>query len=114
MKRKACGIVEIESYVRGHHVYQDDWTPFHREVLQLKREPDNSVDKNAVAVVKNDGSVVGHVPYNLAPTFSNFLKRDFNKATVEITGNKVNRGAGYGLELPCKYCLSLWPQTIHG
>ena len=74
-------------------------------MLQLKREPDNSVDQNAVAVVKIDGSVVGHVPYNLAPTFSRFLKRDFNKAMVEITGDKVNCGAGYGLELPCKYRL---------
>ena len=71
-------------------------------MLQLKREPDNSVDRNAVAVVKIDGSIVGHVLYNLAPTFSRFLKGDFNKAIVEITGDKVNRGAGYRLELPCK------------
>ena len=32
-------------------------------------------------------------------------KRDFNKVMAEITGNKVNRGAGYGLELLCKYHL---------
>ena len=28
------------------------------------------------------------------------LKRDVNKALV---GEKVNRGAGYGLEIPCEY-----------
>ena len=22
---------------------------------------------------------------------------------AEVTGNKVNRGAGYGMEIPCKY-----------
>ena len=38
--------------------------------------------------------------YNLAPIISLFLKRDFNKALV---GEKVNRGAGYGLEIPCEY-----------
>ena len=47
--------------------------------------------------------VVGHVPYNLAQIFSHFLKRDVNKAFAEVTGTKVNRGAGYGLEVPCKY-----------
>ena len=48
--------------------------------------------------------LVGHVPYNLAPIISLFLKRDVNKALV---GEKVNRlslrGAGYGLEIPCEY-----------
>ena len=68
----ASGFVEIDSYVRGYHAYQDIWTPFRGEVLQLKWEPDNSVDQNAVAVVKIDGSVVGRVPYNSAPTFLNF------------------------------------------
>ena len=90
--------------MRGHHIYKKDWTPFQGEVLQLKREPDNCADKCAVAIIK-DGIVVGHVPYNLAPTFSQFLKREFNKATVEVTGDRVNRGAGYGLEVPCKYRL---------
>ena len=44
--------------------------------------------------------LVGHVPYNLARIISLFLKRDVNKALV---GEKVNRGAGYGLEIPCEY-----------
>ena len=34
-----------------------------------------------------------------------FLRRDVNKAFVEVTGEKVNRGAGYGLEIPCVYRL---------
>ena len=41
--------------------------------------------------------LVGHVPYKLVPIISLFLKRDVNKALV---GEKVNRGAGYGLEIP--------------
>ena len=28
-----------------------------------------------------------------------------NKGTVEVTGAVVNRGAGYGMEVPCKYRL---------
>ena len=40
---------------------------------------------------------------HLAPVASAFLKRASNKGLVEVTGNRVNRGAGYGLEIPCKY-----------
>ena len=43
----------------------------------------------------------GHVPFNLAPSISLFVKRDINKAFAEVVGEKVNRGAGYGLEIPC-------------
>ena len=34
-----------------------------------------------------------------------FLRRDINKGFAEVTGDKVNRGAGYGLEVPCTYRL---------
>ena len=30
-----------------------------------------------------------------------FLRREVNKDFMEVTGRKVNRGAGYGLEMPC-------------
>ena len=59
----------------------------------------------AVAVMDARSRVVGHVLFNLAPTVSNFLKRSVNKGTVEVTGQRVNRGAGYGVEIPCKYRL---------
>ena len=52
----------------------DIWTPEEGERLNLIREPDNIKDKYAVSVMK-DGLVVGHVPYNLTPRISQFLKR---------------------------------------
>ena len=55
--------------------------------------------------IVNEHCIVGHVPYNLAPTISQFLRREFNKAVVEVTGDRVNRGAGYGQEVPCIYRL---------
>ena len=55
--------------------------------------------------VLNDDVIVGHVLYNLAPQFSQYLRREVIKAFTEVTGEKVNRGAGYGLEIPCVYCL---------
>ena len=48
------------------------WTP---EILTLIPEPVNSVDRNAVAVMK-EGRVVGYVPFNMVPIISLFLRRD--------------------------------------
>ena len=36
---------------------------------------------------------------------SRFLKRDVNIAYAKVTGGKINRGASYGLEIPCIYRL---------
>ena len=58
-------------------------------------------------------TVVGHMPYNTAPAVSHFLKRNTNKATVGVTGAVVNRGAGYGMEIPCKYKFYGTPRTYH-
>ena len=65
------------------------------EKLLVKIEPTNPRDKNAVAIYKNN-DLVGHMPYNLAPYLSGFLVRDVNKAFAEVTGERVNRKAGYG------------------
>ena len=94
------GFAEFDLYIRGYHAHSDIWSPVVGEILLLKREPDNLVDASAVAVWKED-KIVGHVPYNIASVISQFLRRDCNKGFVQVTGNKVNRGAGYGLEVPC-------------
>ena len=85
-------------------------TPVLDEMLILKREPTNVADKSAVAVYKED-VVVGHVPFNLASSISKFLKRDINKAFAKVVGQRINRRAGYGLEIPCVY--SLRTQALH-
>lgn len=98
----SLSVAEVPSYIRGYHAYTDVWTPSIGETLLLRREPDNPKDEHAVAVV-TDGEVVGHIPHNVSITVSHFLRRDYNKGFAEVTGHKVNRGAGYGLEIPCIY-----------
>ena len=70
----------------------------------MKRETNNSHYVNAVAVYRED-VIVGHIPFNLVPRLSAFLRRDVNKVFAEVAGAKVNRGAGYGLEVHCTYWL---------
>ena len=67
--------LKVPSYVRGFHAYQDIWNLHVGEVLSLEREQENPEDKFAVAIVRR-GCVVGHIPFNLAPVVSAFLKRD--------------------------------------
>ena len=97
-------VLEIPSYIRGYHAYMSIWNPVLGQMLLVKREPTNRKDRNAVGLFLED-VVVGHVPHNLAPQFSQFLRRDVNKAFAEVTGEKINRGAGYGIEIPCVYRL---------
>ena len=94
-------MVEISSFIHGYHAYQDFWTPVLTEELQLATEPDNPQDELAIAVLKSR-RVVGHVPHQLAPVLAYFLQRSCNRG-VAIA--RVNRGTGYGVEVPCKYLL---------
>ena len=68
----------------------DIWTPVEDEMLRLMPEPTNSVDRNAVAVMKEE-QIVGHVPFNLSAIISLFLRRDVHKAFARVAGGKVNR-----------------------
>ena len=91
---------EMKSFMMGYHSYMDVWEPQVREVLALKREPQNFAYQFAASVVRS-GHIVGHFPFNFAHIFSQFLKRSFNKGTAEITVGKVNCDGGYVLEVLC-------------
>ena len=93
-------VFEIRSFIRGYYEYQDRWS----RTLNLQREPNNPVDRHAVAI-KKDNDIVGHAPYNISPTVSAFLNIHvgINSGFAEVTGLKVNRGGRYGLEIPCIY-----------
>ena len=64
----------MESMVRGYHVYQDVWTPMVGEHLQCAREEDNTEDRYAVAVIK-DNVTVGHLPRRMSTLCSLFIRR---------------------------------------
>ena len=118
-------VKELNSFVWGYHAYQNTWTPFIREGLLLRREPENA-DRSAVSVQK-DGETVSHIPFNIYNVVSHFFRGEFNKGFAELTGEMVNRGACYDLEISCiyrfyrpqpyvielhckrSYCHPLWP-----
>ena len=66
------------------------------------REPLNEKDKNAVAVMRDD-KVVGHVPLSYSSCVRWFLEISSSTVTGAVAGKRVNRGGGYGPEVPCQY-----------
>ena len=125
-------VIPVTSFVRGHHVNLDIWEPKIGDEHCLMREPNNKEDSNAIAVVRekqsssvserstrlqtetmrsfvhpnemtDDMEIIGHVPKLMAQWVKKFLKRATNSATVIIKGKRVNRGAAYGVELPCEF-----------
>ena len=46
-----------ESVIRGHHVFKDVWTPHLGEILLVEKEPGNSHDSCAVALLKADRTI---------------------------------------------------------
>ena len=86
-------------------MYKRVWTPICNEVLQTRKEPENSRDKYAVCVLK-DGKVVGHLKKGSNGRFERtifyFLRSDtFAKCSVKITEKPVNLADGEGMQVPC-------------
>lgn len=98
---------QLESVIRGHHVFKSVWTPFIGETLPLNVEEGNGHDIHAVAIMK-DSAVVGHVPREISRVFYFFLTHD-GTISAEVIGH---RRFGRGLEVPCYYILQGKPKYI--
>ena len=91
---------DLDSFVRGYHAYMDIWKPkAGDDNFCLKSENENQHDKFAVAIVLEE-RILGHVPKNLSKIFHQFMKIPNCTIGCKVTGKRVNRGAGYGLEIP--------------
>ena len=96
-----------ELIIRGYHAYLNIWEPLLGKCLRCAKEPENEVDKHAVAVVRinsrNEEVVVGHVPKLISIVVSMYLSLPCCTLSIEVAGKRINRGAGYGLEIPAKF-----------
>ena len=97
---------KCESMIKGYHAYMNDWTPVLGESLQTRPEPENEIDKYAVAVTK-EVKVIGHLKKGktgrYAKTIFYFLRANpTNIANITVTGKGVNLGDREGLQIPCK------------
>ena len=63
---------EIDTYVKGYHVYKNIWKPTVNEELETEMEPDNVMDKYAVCVKKKT-CIVGHLPLGKNGKFAKMI-----------------------------------------
>ena len=94
-------IFQMESCVRGYHIYKDLWETVVGEELECQRERDNPSDIYAVAVKKGE-TVVGHLPRRLSRLCALFIRRG-GSISCSPTGRRryssdLPQG---GLEIPC-------------
>ena len=88
-------------------MYQIVWSPIiGEENLDCRHEEKNEEDEFAIGVYQNDfekETLVGHMPNNISKFVYKFLKLPNSKLSCKVKGNRLNRGAEYGLEIPVIY-----------
>lgn len=94
---------EMASCVRGYHVYKEIWEAVIRERLVCERQPENQRDRYAVAIKKNDGTIIGHVPRKISKLCSLFLLRGGSIECIVSGRRRYSADLQLGgLEIPCK------------
>ena len=94
---------EIDSCIRGHHVYKDRWTSFVGEILNCAREIDNLHDPYTVCVMK-DEIIVRHIPRKISAACLLFLRANGTTLSCKVTADRCYSAdlLQGGLEVPCK------------
>ena len=106
--------LDLETFIKGHHMYKDIWAPKQGEQLDVLIEPDNRMDKFTVCVKINE-KIVGHLKKGTSGSFAKtifyFLRSDaYSNAWEKVTGKRCNLGDGEGMQVPCKLSLSGQPK----
>ena len=108
--------MDLETFIKGHHVYKDIWTPKQGEQLDFLMEPDNGMDKFTVCVKIND-KIVAHLKRITSGRFAKaifyFLRSDaHSSAWAKVTGKRFNLCDGEGMQIPCKLSPSGQPTDV--
>ena len=83
-------------------MYQAIWVAAVGEELECDREPTNTSDRYAVAVLKG-GVVIGHLPRKISKICLLFLRRGGSISCVVSGGRRYSSDLPQGgLEIPCK------------
>ena len=98
---------ETESVIKGYHAYMNDWTPILGENLSTRSEPENEIDKYAVAITK-DTRVIGHLKKGktgrYAKTVFYFLRANLmNTISITVTGKGLTLEMGKACKFPAQF-----------
>ena len=77
----------MSSCVCDYHVYDEIWTATLREELLCIPKVGNVVDQYAVAVKKESGETVGHLPWKISRMYSMFNQRGGEITALHLTSD---------------------------
>ena len=102
--------LDLETFIKGYHVYKDVWKPKQGEQLYVLMEPNNRMDKSA-ACAKINEKIVGHLKKGTSGRFAkpifHFPHSDaYSSAWAKVIGKRCNFGDEEGMQVPCKLNLS--------
>ena len=94
----------VNTFSRGYHEYMSVWMlQIDDTFLFCRRELSNINEEHAVSIVAIDHfkrEIVGHVSLFLSKTLNKLLCLPGSCASCEVTGTRINRGIGVGMEIP--------------
>ena len=98
--------------IRGYHIYKEIWSAVVGEEFACEREPTNSTDRYAVAVIRS-GVAIGHLPRKVSRACSLFLRRGGTIDCVVTGGRRHSSDLPQGgLEIPCRVKFTAKPEQI--
>ena len=62
--RKMAISFEYDLVICGYHIYKEIWEASHGETFDCVRETGNRFDPFAVAVISEDGKIIGHINFS--------------------------------------------------
>ena len=94
--------LRVESCICGYHVYKEMWIAVFGEELYAERELGNVVDRYVIAVKKDSGETVGHLPKKISRMCSMFIQEG-GEIMCTVIGNRRYSSdlVQGGLEIPC-------------
>ena len=94
----------VNTFSRGYHEYMSVWMlQIDDTFLFCRRELSNINEEHAVSIVAIDHckrEIVGHVSLFLSKTLNKLLCLPGSYASCEVTGTRIIRGIGVGMEIP--------------
>lgn len=94
--------LNVETAIRGYHVYQGLWSPVVGELFVSLHQSDNTSDSHAMGVYSqnNLGLLVGHLPREMSH-YCHFFTLHEGKISGKVTGSRRHSSEAGGMEIPC-------------
>lgn len=79
----------VKSCIHGYHVYKQVWTAVFGEELYTEQELGNVFDCYVIAVKKDSGETVGHLPKKISRICSTFIQEGGEIMCTVIGNQKI-------------------------